>query len=86
MTKVIEIIVTFVSSFFRDMLSKIFFLLILSLGLGNRSYSQISKKQGKDYLRLMFYNMENFFDTVNDSSTNDNDFTPEGIYHWTQGR
>ncbi|MDR1673457.1 MAG: endonuclease/exonuclease/phosphatase family protein [Bacteroidales bacterium] len=34
----------------------------------------------------MFYNVENFFDTQNDPSTNDNDFMPEGKMHWTRAR
>lgn len=42
--------------------------------------------QGKDYLRLMFYNAENFFDTTNDPTVNDDEFTPEGKFHWTQSR
>ena len=45
-----------------------------------------AQTQGKDYLRLMFYNVENFFDTVDDPSTNDNEFTPEGTMRWTQNR
>ena len=43
-------------------------------------------RQGEDYLRVMFYNVENFFDTVNDPQTNDNDFTPNGSMRWTQNR
>jgi len=34
----------------------------------------------------MFYNCENLFDTVNDSLTNDDEFTPSGTYHWTYSR
>ena len=33
-------------------------------------------------LRLCFYNMENFFDTEDDSLKNDEAFTPSGDYHW----
>lgn len=33
-------------------------------------------------LRLCFYNMENFFDTEDDSLKNDEAFTPSGEYHW----
>jgi hypothetical protein len=29
-----------------------------------------------------FYNCENFYDTINDSKTNDEDFTPAGDYHY----
>jgi len=50
------------------------------------TYWGYAQKQGIDYIRLMFYNVENFFDTVNDPTINDNDFTPEGSMHWTQSR
>jgi predicted extracellular nuclease len=33
--------------------------------------------------RLAFYNVENLFDTENDSLTNDDEFTPEGNRRWT---
>lgn len=33
--------------------------------------------------RVMFYNVENLFDTKDDSLKNDNDFLPEGFMHWT---
>jgi hypothetical protein len=35
---------------------------------------------------IAFYNVENLFDTVNDSLTFDDDRTPEGSYHWTEER
>jgi len=50
------------------------------------SYRLHAQKQGEDYIRLMFYNVENFFDTVDDPKTNDNDFTPDGKMHWTPSR
>jgi hypothetical protein len=34
------------------------------------------------YFRIMFYNVENLFDTKDDSLTNDNEFLPEGDRHW----
>jgi len=37
-------------------------------------------------LRIMFYNVENFFDVYDDSLTQDDDFTPGGALHWTTGR
>jgi endonuclease/exonuclease/phosphatase family metal-dependent hydrolase len=37
-------------------------------------------------LRVMFYNVENFFDTEDDPTKNDNQFTPDGAYHWTTTR
>ncbi|MDR1886401.1 MAG: hypothetical protein LBQ70_00660 [Prevotellaceae bacterium] len=36
--------------------------------------------------KVMFYNVENFFDTEDDPNTNDDDFTPEGTNHWTYRR
>lgn len=36
--------------------------------------------------KVMFYNVENFFDTVDDPSVNDNSFTPNGDNHWTKAR
>jgi len=36
--------------------------------------------------RVMFYNTENLFDTLDDPNKNDNDFLPEGAMHWTVGR
>jgi predicted extracellular nuclease len=36
--------------------------------------------------RVMFYNVENFFDTQNDPNTNDDDFTPSGANHWNRNR
>jgi len=31
---------------------------------------------------IAFYNLENFFDTIDDPNTDDDDFTPRGIMHW----
>ena len=59
------------------------YLIILCAAFSQRIYAQ---KQGTDYIRLMFYNVENYFDTVDDPTTNDNDFTPEGSMRWTQSR
>ncbi|MDR1679330.1 MAG: endonuclease [Prevotellaceae bacterium] len=36
-----------------------------------------------DTLRIMSYNVENYFDTRHDSLKNDYEFLPEGSYHWT---
>ena len=61
-------------------------ILIIFLVLFFCASPAVSQTQGKDYLRLMFYNVENFFDTVNDPTTNDDDFTPEGSMRWTHSR
>lgn len=36
--------------------------------------------------RLVFYNLENLFDTVDDPHTRDEEFTPGGAKHWTADR
>jgi hypothetical protein len=56
--------------------------LMLNLSLST-AYSQnvISQKE-----RVMFYNVENFFDTYDDSLTEDNDFLPDGLMRWNLTR
>ncbi|MFB6318531.1 endonuclease/exonuclease/phosphatase family protein [Saccharicrinis sp. FJH54] len=39
--------------------------------------------QNEKECKVMFYNVENMFDHMNDSLTNDGEFTPEGQRHWT---
>ncbi|MDR3246801.1 MAG: hypothetical protein LBT50_10260 [Prevotellaceae bacterium] len=53
-------------------------LIILLLTFANNLHSQEFK--------VMFYNVENFFDTMDDPNTNDDDFTPAGANHWTKQR
>ena len=53
------------------------FFLILSLCV----FAQ--KKQYK-VIAIGFYNCENFFDTVHDTAKQDEDFTPNGSYHYTE--
>jgi endonuclease/exonuclease/phosphatase family metal-dependent hydrolase len=48
-------------------------------------FTLIRPAGGQDF-SVMFYNVENLFDTVNDSTTNDDEFLPEGDRHWTTGR
>jgi hypothetical protein len=35
---------------------------------------------------VAFYNCENFYDTINDPKTNDDDYTPDGYCKWTSQR
>lgn len=37
-------------------------------------------------LSIVFYNLENFFDTYDDPNTFDEDYTPKGIMHWIKRR
>ncbi len=39
--------------------------------------------RGDHALRVMFYNVENLFDTSDDPATDDDDFLPSGAYSWT---
>lgn len=45
-----------------------------------------SSKQKKNITTVAFYNVENLFDTIDDSKTADDDFTPEGKKKWTYKR
>lgn len=42
--------------------------------------------QKPERVRVVFYNVENLFDTRNDSLTMDDDFTPRGRQHWSRER
>src|SRR5688572_12791026 len=42
--------------------------------------------QNPEKIRLAFYNVENLFDTINDPTTNDDEFTPTGTKNWNFGR
>ncbi|MFA9192494.1 endonuclease/exonuclease/phosphatase family protein [Flavobacterium sp. FZUC8N2.13] len=46
---------------------------------------QIGFSQQKSYRihTVAFYNFENLFDTINDPSTNDDEWTPQGAQRWT---
>ncbi len=47
-------------------------------------YSQTnSDVKDKNQYRIMFYNVENYFDAKLDSSLTYNEFTPDGDLHWT---
>jgi len=43
------------------------------------------KTIGQDF-DVMFYNVENLFDTVDDTTKNDDEFLPEGSRRWTSNR
>ncbi len=60
---------------------RIFLLLLLAL-FSKELFAQSEQEQQS--WRIMFYNVENFFDTENDYETNDDEFLPVGFYHWTQ--
>src|SRR5690554_6196966 len=41
-----------------------------------------SKTFAQDHFRIMFYNVENLFDTKHDSLKNDYDYLPGGFMNW----
>ncbi len=45
----------------------------------------VSGQEGTS-LRFVFYNVENLFDTKDDTLTDDNEFLPSGSRHWTEYR
>lgn len=49
---------------------------------------QLSAQEKKKYQIAIvgFYNLENFYDTLNDPFKNDEEFTPEGLNRWTGDR
>ena len=49
------------------------------------AHSQDNNKPAKKYQVALvgFYNLENFFDTINDPAKNDEDFLPDGANHYT---
>jgi endonuclease/exonuclease/phosphatase family metal-dependent hydrolase len=49
----------------------------------NMMYSQSERSQK---FRVMFYNVENLFDTYDDPKKDDNDFLPEGRMKWTNNK
>ncbi len=68
-----------------------FCVLILILFLPVNSQEQKSKANREkiitsDCFRAMFYNTENFFDTIDDPKTDDNEFLPNAKRHWTGKR
>ncbi|MGZ2370750.1 endonuclease/exonuclease/phosphatase family protein [Ancylomarina sp. YFZ004] len=61
------------------------FLLVLLSTLNSFSQSKSEKEVNElrsDY-RILFYNVENLFDTKDDSLKNDAEFLPQGQKHWT---
>jgi len=53
---------------------------ILFLTTGDRV---IAQKAGDGNYTIMFWNLENYFDTFNDPTTSDDEFTPFGNMHWS---
>jgi hypothetical protein len=59
---------------------------LLLLFVVSFSFVLMSHAQEIKSARVIFYNTENFFDTIKDAKTDDAEFTPEGKAHWTSER
>ena len=57
--------------------------LVLFVLLLNEGFTQESDKLT---VRFVFYNVENFFDTYDDTLREDNDFLPQGLMRWNRKR
>ena len=60
---------------------RFFFLLFLLYAL-----TACSQTEGDARRCIAFWNVENYFDNHDDPRKDDQDFTPEGNYHWTASR
>lgn len=60
-------------------------ILIILLVLGFSS-CRVTRNLAEDNLTIVFYNVENLFDTINESGKTDGEFTPEGSKNWTQDK
>jgi len=63
-------------------MTKRFFPFCLALLLVLPGFGQ----KGKQELKVVFYNVENLFDTIDDPHKNDNEFLPGSDKHWDSGR
>ena len=63
------------------MKNRLLLLLLLTL-INSAAFPQSTPGE----LTLMFYNVENLFDTKDDPLTNDDEFTPQGDRRWTPRR
>jgi exonuclease III len=60
----------------------LYFLPFFSIGLLSAQNQHHNRSQEPHY-RIMFYNLENLFDTYDDPYTNDDEFTPKGAKSWS---
>lgn len=49
----------------------------------NSTDDKFNEQLVRDSYRIMFFNTENLFDTINDPEKNDDEFTPQGAKYWT---
>jgi len=66
--------------------TKLLFLPLFLLWFCQNVNTQEIVGEGRGDLRIMFYNVENLFDTVDDTLCQDEEFLPYGEKHWTPKR
>jgi predicted extracellular nuclease len=76
-----EFLKTKIVKYFYSLLFFSFLLLFIPVYL----CAQNPDFQKRGDVRIMFYNAENFFDTIDDPHTNDNDFLPDSKLNWDKG-
>lgn len=64
------------------MINRIFSIFFLLTSFIFTSFSQAKHETAS----VLFYNVENLFDNINDPQTEDDSFTPDGELHWTSKR
>lgn len=60
-------------------------MLYICLPIACYSQTKVAGEKENQY-RIMFYNVENYFDAIYDSSLTYNEFTPDGNLHWTHSK
>ncbi|MFH1295700.1 MAG: endonuclease/exonuclease/phosphatase family protein [Bacteroidota bacterium] len=63
-------------------MSRVFVSIIFLVGVVSFSFGQ----KGKHQLKVVFYNVENLFDTIDDKHKNDNEFLPRSEKEWNSER
>ncbi|MDR1793559.1 MAG: endonuclease [Bacteroidales bacterium] len=75
-------VMKYFSTFFHTILVLLTF---LSTNGQTSDFSAYAQRENST-LRICFYNLENFFDTIDNPDKNDDSFTPTGNNHWTSWR
>lgn len=65
------------------MKNRLYFLLVFYFPIYSLAQPNNAKEELRPDYRILFYNVENLFDTKDDSLTNDADFLPQGKKYWT---
>ncbi len=71
---------------FVNKILKIFLVVIIVVSFADNCYSQSDDNESVSAYRIMFYNVENYFDAKYDSLLSYNEFTPSGDLHWTNNK